>query len=239
MERKTVFLVEDDEVLRDILRGTLEREYHVLEAVTCAEAVGKAKEQFDLALIDYHLPDGDGFEVIKSIRKEKPKLPVMVMTAYGTEKLAIRSLRWGAIDYLKKPFSFAYLREKVSGILDGTMSTEYPEGLEGPGVFTMDNVLAFLDKNYAANLTCEKISAMTSMNRNKFSVLFKKRFGQTFTTYLNHIRVKRAAELLKNSDFNIGEIAQSVGYKTLVHFERVFRKVYAKSPREYRKRGPD
>lgn len=61
MGRKSIFLVDDDAVVRDMIRGVLEREYDVFEASTCLEAINQSKNRIDLALIDYVLPDCDGF----------------------------------------------------------------------------------------------------------------------------------------------------------------------------------
>lgn len=74
------------------------------------------------------------------------------------------------------------------------------------------------------------------MNRYKFSKIFNERFGQNIPSYLNNIRTEKSAELLRNPDLNIIEIAYSVGYRNVDHFNRVFRGKYGMSPKEYRKR---
>jgi transcriptional regulator GlxA family with amidase domain len=73
------------------------------------------------------------------------------------------------------------------------------------------------------------------MNRFKFCRAFKQRFGKTFTSYLNNIRIKKASELLKNSNLSVTEIAFFVGYGSVSQFERIFKKVYALSPKDYQR----
>lgn len=89
MDRKTILLVEDDHLLKRLIKGVLERQYRVLEAESCIEAIKQIGGSVDIALVDYILPDGDGLHVLKVIREMKPQLPVVIMTAYSTDNLAI------------------------------------------------------------------------------------------------------------------------------------------------------
>ncbi len=62
-------------------------------------------DDFDLALLDMKLPDMDGMEILKIIRREKPDMPVIVMTGYFTVQNAVEAMKSGAVDYLTKPFT--------------------------------------------------------------------------------------------------------------------------------------
>lgn len=234
MPRKNILLVEDDDVLRNLIRGALEQQYHVLEATTTAEASGLSDAHIDLALIDYSLPDGNGFDVLKTLREVKPGVPVIMMTAYSTENLAIKAFRLGVTDYLKKPMSFAYLRGKLSELLEGKMNEGSSENRERGEVFVMECIVAFIEENYMKKINRDKLAEKACMDRYKFSRLFKERFGQNIKSYLNNVRTQRAAELLNNQDLSIAEVAFSVGYGSVPHFYRVFRELYGISPGEYR-----
>ncbi len=117
--KKTILLVEDDAVVRDMIKGALVREYRVLDASNCGEAVVCTRNPIDIALVDYDLPDGDGFDVLEAVKKIGPELPVIMMTAYSTDSLEIRALRAGVSDYLKKPLSLCCLLKKLSQALEG------------------------------------------------------------------------------------------------------------------------
>jgi two-component system response regulator YesN len=234
MRRKSILLVEDDGVLRDLLRCVLEREYHIMEAATASESKNLAVSHIDLALIDYSLPDGNGFDVLKALREAKPGLPVILMTAYSTENLAVKAFRMGVTDYLKKPLSFAYLRGKLSELLDGKMNGESSQNAEHGEVFVMECIVAFIEENYMKKINRDKLAEKACMDRYKFSRRFKERFGRNIKSYLNNVRTQRAAELLGNQDLSISEVAFSVGYGSVPHFYRVFREQYGISPREYR-----
>ncbi|MCL5023980.1 MAG: response regulator transcription factor [Nitrospirae bacterium] len=234
--RKSILLVEDEAVVRQMLKGALETSYRILEAAKYSEAVSQLRNHMDLALIDYSLPDRDGFEVLKAIREVKPSLPAIMMTGYGCESVVIRALRAGVTDYIKKPLSFAYLTKRLAELL-GT----------GPGAmlgadavtreeFIMDGVAAYIDERYGEDLDLDRLARLVCMSRFSFSRAFKRRFGKSFVSYLNAVRVRKAAKLLDEPYLTVTEIAFSAGYENVAHFDRVFRAVYGLSPTEYRKR---
>ncbi len=236
MAKKCVLLVDDDALMRDVIKIALGREqYDVLEASDYSEAVGQLNKPVDLALIDYVLPERDGLDVLKAIRQAKPELPVILMTAYGNEDLVMKAAKSGAADYIKKPFTPANLTRKLSEILGTTSANGHCESVKTREEFIIDGMRLYIDEHCMEDLTLEKLAEMAGMNRFKFSRCFKERCGQCFTSYLNSTRVKRAAELLKNPYLTITEIAYFVGYNSVVHFERVFKELKGISPREYRK----
>jgi len=236
MEKKVILLVEDDSVVRDLIRGALEREYNVLEASTYSEAIKQIGNPIHLALIDYNLPDADGFHVLKAIREAKPGLPAILMAAYSTDNLVVKALRAGVTDFIRKPLSFAYLRGKLSELLEGKENQDNPDQVKSSEVFVMDCIAVFIEENFDKDLCRNELAEKAHMERYKFSRVFNAHFGKSFKSYLNRIRVNRAAELLKKDiHLNVTDIAISVGYNGISHFEKVFREAYGISPGRYRK----
>lgn len=237
MKRKSILLVEDEAVVREMIRGALEREYCVLEASGYSEALDHFSNHVDLALIDYALPERDGFEVTEALRRAKPSLPVILMTAYGNESVAIRAMRAGVTDYIKKPVSFAYLMKRLSEIL----GVNSPQRFRGDALtreeFIMDGIAARIEDRYMEDISLDGLAQMACMNKFSFCRAFKNRFGLSFLSYLNTVRLKKAAKLLDEQDWNITGIASFVGYDNVAHFGRAFRAVYGMSPSEYRRRG--
>jgi two-component system response regulator YesN len=235
LERKSILLVDDDEVVRTMIKGFIEREYNVLEASNYSEAVKLLRCPIDLALIDYILPDSDGFDLLKVIREEKVALPAIIMTGYSNEAVVIKALRSAVADYIKKPIKLSYLRRRLSEVLVGEWTNEHTDNAGTKEEFIMDGIAAYIEEKYMKDLTLDKIARMACMNRFKFCRVFKERIGKTFTSYLNSIRVKKASELLKTTNLAIMEIAFFVGYRSFSQFERIFKKVYALSPKDYRR----
>ena len=237
MERKSILLVEDERVVREMIRGALERKYHVLNASRYSEAVNHFSSHIDLALVDYSLPDRDGFEVIEALRETRPSLPAILMTAYGNESVAIKALRAGVTDYIKKPVSFAYLMRRLSEILEVDCGDHFWGDACTREEFIMDGIAAHMEDHYHEDLSLEVLAQVACMNKFSFCRAFKNRFGLSFLSYLNTVRLRNAAKLLEDERLNVTGIAAFVGYDNVAHFGRAFRAVYGISPTEYRRRG--
>jgi two-component system NtrC family response regulator len=105
MERAKILIAEDEKNQRDLLEGFLKKEGFSVDAVANGrEALQKLEGNFfDIALIDYKMPELDGLQTLREIRRLYPDLPVVMMTAYGTVETAVASMKEGALDYLTKP----------------------------------------------------------------------------------------------------------------------------------------
>jgi len=235
MFKKSLLLVDDDTVIRDVIKSALNNDYRVFEASTYLDAMKFPFQSVDLAIVDYILPDRDGFEVLQSLRNKNPALPVIIITGYGDEDIIIRALRKNVTDYIKKPVNLQYLREKVSDILSDDKGKER-DALPSHKGRQLDSIARHIQKNYMGELTLDKLARLACMSRFSFCRAFKERFNQSFISYVNSIRLKNAGELLKDSRTSITEIAFLVGYRNSGHFNRVFKTVYKMSPREYRRK---
>lgn len=237
MEQKTILLIDDDPIIREIIKDALV-DYLFLEASSHSEALTFLNQHIDLALIDYILPDADGFETLRELRKVFPKLPVIIMTAYGSENVVIKAMRSEVTDYLSKPLKLSYLKLRISEILGGLKHMNHHEYIERERNrvdFLLDKVAMNIEENFMKTITLDTLARTINMDKFRFCKAFKEKFGQNFTSYLKIIRIKNAAELLRKTDLNVTEIAYVVGYKNIVHFDRVFKEVHGMSPSEYRK----
>jgi DNA-binding response OmpR family regulator len=119
MMRQCILTIEDDAAIRrgivDALRFA---GYDTLEAADGQSGLEMAsRRQFDLLLLDLVLPKRDGFEILREVRRLRPTLPVIVLTARGDEADRVRGLRDGADDYVVKPFSVKELLARVEAVL--------------------------------------------------------------------------------------------------------------------------
>jgi two-component system, response regulator YesN len=236
MMKKNLLLVDDDAIIRDILKSALEMDYSVLEADCYEEAVSLAAQPIDFAIIDYLLPDRDGFEVLRALRENHPALPAIIMTGHSNENVVIKAIRSTVADYIKKPLNLAYIRLRVSQILRETQVNGPLVNMQNSEESILEGVADYIKGNYTKNLTLDQLSRMACMNRFKFCRAFKKKFGESFVSYTNKIRIDRADDLLGNTELNIIDIAYLAGYQSVVHFGRIFKKIHGITPREYRAR---
>ena len=119
MAQKRILVVEDNApIRRGIVDALAFAGYETLEAKDGREGIKKALEsEYDLLLLDLVLPDGDGFEILRQLRKQEASLPVIILTARGEEADRVRGLRMGADDYVVKPFSVKELLARIEAVL--------------------------------------------------------------------------------------------------------------------------
>lgn len=129
----TILLVEDDERIVEFLRRGLQAEgYNIQVAQDGAAGLDMVRSgNFELVILDLMLPKLDGREVCRTLRGEGIQVPIMMLTALDTTEEIIRGLRFGADDYVTKPFAFDELLARVEAILRrGATKTVIPRILK-------------------------------------------------------------------------------------------------------------
>lgn len=111
-----ILLVEDDAGLREALQDTLQlAQYEVLQASSAEEALLQLKQhKVQLIVSDVQMGGVSGLTLLRTVREQYPKIPVLMMTAYATVQAAVEAIRLGAVDYLAKPFAPEVLLNTVS-----------------------------------------------------------------------------------------------------------------------------
>ncbi len=119
MNKRRVVVVEDDPAIRRGVCDALTLSgYESVPAVDGDEGLTKATTPgVDLVLLDLQLPKRDGLDVLVGLREQKPTIPVIILTARGTEDDRVRGLQLGADDYVVKPFSARELLARVEAVL--------------------------------------------------------------------------------------------------------------------------
>lgn len=189
------------------------------------------------------LPDIDGLEILRDI-KEIYKIPVIMITAYGNKKVALKNWKYLPDYYLDKPFELKMLREKVREILNLPKET-FPFETFGfdPSQLspTILRVLEFIGSNLSnpkwifKNMSLKDLSKVTTVSPRHLSLLFKKECGMSIFDMIISLKVDRAKGLL-NQGKNIKEIAHELGYNNPKNFSRFIKNQTGKSPLEQRKK---
>jgi DNA-binding response OmpR family regulator len=120
MISKPILIVDDEKNIRLTLSQALETlDAQIDAAANGEEALAKLKEkEFGLILLDIRMPGMDGMEVLRRVRKIRPDIRVIMITAYGTVESAVEAMKLGAVDFLQKPFDPEEIRELVSRVMD-------------------------------------------------------------------------------------------------------------------------
>jgi DNA-binding response OmpR family regulator len=159
---KKILLVDDDDNLRRTLAEqlALDGEFEATEAATATEGLQKAKAgQFDVILLDVGLPDGDGRELCKEMRRAQIAAPIIMLTAVDGEADTIRGLDSGANDYVTKPFRFSVLLARIRVQLRQHEQSEDATFTVGPYLFKPSQKLLTTENGQKIRLT-EKEAAI-------------------------------------------------------------------------------
>ena len=116
--KPTVLVVEDEDKLRRVIELQLKTSgYDVLQSGTAEEGL-KLADQASLILTDLRLPGMDGIELLEALRRQNSRVPVIVMTAFGSVEVAVEAMKGGAVDFLPKPFSLDHMTTVIQRALD-------------------------------------------------------------------------------------------------------------------------
>src|SRR6478736_1866664 len=135
---RRILIVEDDAELRDALveQLALHEEFEAVAAENGTKGVQAAKSgQIDLVIMDVGLPDIDGREAVRMLRKNGFKAPIIMLTGHDTDSDTILGLESGANDYVAKPFRFAVLLARVRTLLRQYETSEDAVFTIGPYTF--------------------------------------------------------------------------------------------------------
>lgn len=132
----TVLLADDDRSIRTVLNQALSRMGCRVRATGSCNALWRMVEEGegDIIVTDVHMPDGDALDLLPAIRRKRPDLPVIVMSAQNTVMTAIRAAEVGAYEYLPKPFDLKELLGFVQSGLEGVTKAAEPEDADKPVV---------------------------------------------------------------------------------------------------------
>ncbi|MDK2919242.1 MAG: two-component system, NtrC family, response regulator AtoC [Candidatus Petromonas sp.] len=117
---KKILIADDEKNMIWAMKRALKNEdYKIITASDGKEAVEKfKKEDPDLILLDLRMPEMNGMEALREIKKEDSKIPVIMITAHGTMESAIEAMKIGALDYISKPFEIEELKVQIRKALD-------------------------------------------------------------------------------------------------------------------------
>lgn len=247
-KKKTILVVEDSEDLRFYLKDNLKGQYKVEEATNGIEGWEKTKLlNPDLVVSDIMMPLMDGVELVRKIKAETltAHIPVILLTAVGSEEKQLAGFKAGINDYITKPFTFEILDSRIRNLLaqQELLHKRFQKQIEvNPKEVTITPVdekfltqaLEIVEKNLdVPEFSVEDLSRDMFMNR---VTLYRKIIsltGRTPIEFIRSIRLKRAAQLLEKSGLTIAEIAYEVGFNNPKNFTKFFKEEFKMLPSKY------
>ncbi|SPF77667.1 response regulator transcription factor [Pseudoprimorskyibacter insulae] len=171
---KNILLVDDDEDLREALAEQLimTEDFEVFEADSGATAMTRAKEQlYDLLILDVGLPDTDGRELCRLLRKQGVKAPIIMLTGHDSDADTILGLDAGANDYVTKPFKFPVLLARIRAQLRQHEQSEDAVFVLGPYSFRPAMKLLVTEDERKIRLTEKETNILKFLYRSNDGVV--------------------------------------------------------------------
>ena len=171
---KRILLVDDDDDLREALSEQLvmTEDFDVFEAGNGSEAMARAKEGlFDLVILDVGLPDTDGRELCRLMRKQGVKSPILMLTGHDTDADTILGLDAGANDYVSKPFKFPVLLARIRAQLRQHEQSEDAVFTLGPYTFKPATKMLVTDDDRKIRLTEKETNILKFLYRSTDGVV--------------------------------------------------------------------
>jgi DNA-binding response OmpR family regulator len=165
---RKILLVDDDDILREALGEQLvmTEDFDVFEAASGSEAMARVKgEFFDLVILDVGLPDTDGRELCKLMRKQGVKCPVLILTGHDTDADTILGLDSGANDYVTKPFKFPVLLARIRAQLRTHEQSEEAVFQLGPYTFKPAQKMLVTENDKKVRLTEKETNILKFLYR--------------------------------------------------------------------------
>lgn len=157
-------------------------------------------------------------------------------------ELISKSLLYMKEEYLKQENGFEFMiKSELLRLLILLMRRNSDKisnedfSLRKKNIVNLDMAMDYIDKNFSSEITLDELSCVSGMSKNYFCTVFKKLNGLTPWDYITIRRVEKAAELLKSTNDNVLEIAINCGYNNTANFNRAFKKVTGRVPKDYRK----
>ncbi|PIB34317.1 hypothetical protein BFP72_02180 [Reichenbachiella sp. 5M10] len=245
-----VLVVEDNSDIRLYIKSILESEYRVVLAENGQEGIVTAKEQIpDLIISDVMMPEKDGFEVCQEIKQDvkTSHIPVILLTAKASNNSALNGFEIGADYYITKPFNPKLLSLRVRNALHtrdqirGQLQNKSTFNIEPKNVVIaskeeefITKAVAIIEKNISnSEFYVDDLGKELGMSRMQLYRKLKGLIGQSANEFIRSIRLKRAAQLIRQDQLNISEITYQVGFNDLQYFRDCFKKQYGVNPSEY------
>lgn len=247
-ESRSILVVDDNREIRQYVRQLFKDQYAVYEAQSGEEAMALAVQYLpDVIISDVVMQPMTGIELCQRIKGDSAlgHIPVILLTSNASTEARLIGVEGGADDYISKPFDRDLLIARVAGLLKSRSSLQkyfYNEiTLQDNPLKVSADYKEFLDNCIAiveAHLDDDQFSIATlarelGMSYAKMNKKIKAVSGQPANAFVRFIRLRKAAELFINTNYNITETAFQVGISDIKHFRKHFTSLFGMKPSAY------
>ena len=249
LKGKHVLIIDDDSHLRMSLKAVIEQFAHVNEA--CDANLGLemiTQFQPDLIICDVEMPGMSGFQLCEMVKKNVAisHIPFILLTALDSNYDTVSGLLAGADDYLTKPFNREVLLLKIQYVfkirvdLQNQLKVNEAVQVIAGNVSSVDErllqrIIDTIQENIKnSEFSVEELSKTIGISRIHLNRKMNALVNMTTIDFINMIRLKKAAELLKTGKLSIADVAYDTGFNDPRYFSKCFKEFFGKIPSEWR-----
>jgi two-component system response regulator YesN len=242
-----VILVDDEVwVINGLMQKVCWNDYMMQVVGTATdglEAVKLATElKPNLVITDVRMPGLDGLALIRQLQAVDSNIICIILTGYDYFDYTQKALRLGVFDYLLKPIDPDNIEDvlirasiKLSELTDEKIGTSIPILLkEKHQNAKVAKVIEYIDDYYQKDLSLSEIAGMFDTNPSYLSDIFGRTTGQSFSQYLCTVRIDKAKQLLRYTNYTVETVSTRTGFSNYQHFVRSFKRVTGTTPSHYR-----
>lgn len=249
-----IMIVEDTPDLKEFLVKNFEDTYGVLSARNGVEALAiLEKHACDLIISDALMPEMNGFELLMKVRNDEMlcHIPFILLSVIDSIDSKIKGLEYGADVYIEKPFSLGYVKATVESLLENRKRAFRHFASRPNFQYEKDdmgrNDREWLDKLTGIireNLTCETLSVdllveKMALSRSSLQRKLKGLTGTSPNEYIQLVRLKTAAQLLRTGEYRISEVCYLTGFSSMSWFAKCFTKQFGMRPKDFIRQDPE
>ncbi len=233
----------------------MEQDYEILTAEDGFAGFNIAVDHCpDFIISDIMMPKINGIDLLKKLRDDirTSHIPIILLTAKANIESKLEGLTYGADDYITKPFSVPYFKARIENLLNQRKrlheiftrgdNAEFKEFKPKPFLITnqdeviMEKIIHIIEQNMDnGEFSVEDLASHIGLNRTTMFYKIKGLTGFSPVEFVRDFRLKRAAQMITDSQLLIKEIAFMTGFQDLKYFGKCFKKKYEMTPMEYRK----
>ncbi|WNH11085.1 two-component regulator propeller domain-containing protein [Thalassobellus suaedae] len=253
-DRLVILVIDDNPDILKYLEGLLDNHYDILYAENGQEGIDKAIQYVpDLIISDIMMPKKSGIDLCEILKKEMTTthIPIILLSAKNNIESIKTGYITGADDYIVKPFNSQLLQVRIKNLINSRMLLRkyFLEQAEPLETFSKEQsnlldkekeFLRKLDGIILIHMREEKTSVNDivigiGMSRTSLFRKIKAITGKNINEYINMVKIKKAANLIKNENLSISQAAFEVGFNSPKYFRQLFKKQFGVVPSDYKK----
>ena len=250
-DQQSLLVIDDNSEIREYIKKIFKTSYKVYDAANGTSGLEMIKKYMpDMVISDVMMDDLNGIELCKMIKQDSSlsHIPVILLTGDSTPDIKLRGIEVGAVDFVSKPFEKDLLMARVKSILKSKSDLQnyfYNEvtlkansrNISEQHKDFLYSCIAVVENNlFDPDFDVKTIATEMGMSYSNLFKLIKQITGQSVNSFVRFVRLRKAAEMMINTNCNVNEAAFQAGFNDIKYFREQFNKQFGINPSEFIKK---